>query len=88
MKFPKNVWNQLKSLTSADFYKALYKDENWEFVDSKGAQQTFRNKNNGKYVSIHLHPANKGGYGRKLLKELIKEIGWTESDMQKLRLIK
>ncbi len=82
MKLPQNIWNQLKSLTSADFSQALHKDENWEFVDSKGAQHTFRNKTNGKYVSIHLHPAKKCGYGRKLLKELIKAIGWTESEMK------
>lgn len=88
MKLPKNIWNQLKSLTQKDLYQALKKDGNWEYIDSIGAQQTFRNKNNGDYVSIHLHPTKKCGYGAKLLKDLIKKTGWTEDNMRKLKLIK
>jgi hypothetical protein len=88
MKFPKNIWDQIKSLTSNDFYQALQKDDKWEFIDSKGAQQTFRNKCNGDYVSIHLHPTSKCGYGQKLLKDLLDQIGWSEEEMRQLKLIK
>jgi len=88
MKLSKNTWDQLKSLNSKDFYQALKKDKNWDNIDSIGAQQTFRNKYNGKYISIHLHPTKKCGYGSKLLKDLLRRIGWNEEDMRKLKLIK
>ncbi|MBN1309724.1 MAG: type II toxin-antitoxin system HicA family toxin [Chitinispirillaceae bacterium] len=37
-------------------------------------------------VSIHYHP--KKTYGPNLLKSLLKDIGWSESDMKKLKFIK
>lgn len=71
MKIDQNIWNQLKSLTGKDFYRALLKDPHWEFVNTIGAQQTFRHKLTGKTVSIHYHPTKKCGYGPNLLKDLL-----------------
>ena len=45
----------------------------------------FRNQR-GKRVTVHYHPGKT--YGEKLLKELIKDIGWTEQDLLRLKLIK
>ena len=87
MKFQRNIWNQIKYLTSKEIYNALVKDDNWELVETVGAQQIFRNSS-GKTISIHLHPSGKKGYGPSLLKELIKQTGWSEKDMRRLKLIK
>jgi len=37
-------------------------------------------------VSIHYHP--KKTYGAKMLQGLLGDIGWSESDLRKLKLIK
>jgi predicted RNA binding protein YcfA (HicA-like mRNA interferase family) len=88
MNYEKNVWDQLRSCSSKDFYRALKKDKNWNQTNSVGSQQIFRNKHDGRYVSIHLHPSDKGGYGPKLLKELLNQINWTEEELIRLKLIK
>jgi hypothetical protein len=36
--------------------------------------------------SVHYHP--KETYGPKLLKGLLEEIGWTEDELKRLKLIK
>jgi predicted RNA binding protein YcfA (HicA-like mRNA interferase family) len=84
----KNVWDQLRSTTSKQIYNALIKDKTWVLVSTKGAQQIFRNKLDGRNVSIHLHPTDKCGYGPKLIKELIEFIGWTEDELKHYKLIK
>ncbi len=67
MKLPQHIWHQIKSLTSKEIYDALMKDDNWQYIETVGAQQIFRNSY-GEYISIHLHPSSKKGYGPKLLK--------------------
>ena len=88
MKYEKNLWEQLRSCKSKDLYHALKNDENWELATTKNAMQIFRNKHDGRNVSIHLHPTNKCGYGPKLIKELLEAIGWTEDELRKHKLIK
>jgi len=56
MKISNHIWKQIKSLTSKEIYDALMKDDNWDFVETIGAQQTFRNSS-GENISIHLHPS-------------------------------
>ncbi len=87
MAFPPNVWNQLKNLTADDLITALGKD-GWEpDPSSKGAIRAFIKKGTPtQRVTIHYHP--KKTYGAKLLKGLIEDIGWTEEDLQRLKLIK
>lgn len=84
MKYPPNVWNQLKNITCDELIRALNKDK-WERDDTRGAEQIFRNSS-GRRVSIHYHP-NKT-YGQGLLKALLQDIGWSEKDMKRLKLIK
>ena len=41
---------------------------------------------NGRRVVIHYHP--KKTYGPGLLKDLVRDIGWTDDDLIRLKLIK
>lgn len=84
MKFLKNTWDQLKNKSADDLISALVKD-GWMLDETAGAEQVYRHPD-GRRVSIHYHP--KMTYGRKLLKSLLEDIGWTESDMRRLKLIK
>ena len=88
MSYSKNVWSQLKNTTAQDIQKALTKD-GWSAEKSVGAIQAYRKEfDDGavKRVTIHVHP--KKTYGAKLLQGLLTDIGWTESDLKKLKLIK
>ncbi|MCH7695593.1 MAG: hypothetical protein IIB73_04760 [Proteobacteria bacterium] len=89
MSFSHNVWIQLKNTTAVDIQRALLKDD-WIQEVTKGAIQAYRkvdvNGNTIRRVTIHVHP--KKTYGAKLLKGLIIDIGWTEDDLRRLKLIK
>ncbi|KAA3629392.1 MAG: addiction module toxin, HicA family [Proteobacteria bacterium] len=88
MSFHQNIWNQLNNITAGELVKALEKD-GWIREETRGAIQAFRKENDGhtiKRVTVHVHP--KKTYGPKLLKELLVEIGWSESQLKKLKLIK
>jgi predicted RNA binding protein YcfA (HicA-like mRNA interferase family) len=86
MAYSANVWNQLKNTTADELIGALVKD-GWELEPGCiGAIQVYRNPKSGDRVSVHWHP--KKTYGPKLLKGLLDDIGWSETDMKKLKLIK
>ena len=80
----KNVWNRIKNLTCEDIMRALKKD-GWIEDETRGATRVFLHQSTGGRVVIHYHP--KKTYGAKLLKGLISDIGWTEKDMYRLKLI-
>jgi predicted RNA binding protein YcfA (HicA-like mRNA interferase family) len=85
MAYSGSVWNQLKNITADDLISALEKS-GWKLEPNcTGAIQVYRNDNTDR-VSIHYHP--KKTYGPKLLKGLLEDIGWTEADLKKLKLIK
>ena len=86
MKYSKQVWDQLRSLTSTELIRALEKD-GWSVVRVVGAIHIYRHPD-GRNVSIHLHPSNKHGYGPKLLKGLLRDISWANDDLRRLKLIK
>ena len=50
-----------------------------------GATQGYRHSD-GRRIVIHVHP--KKTYGPGLLKDLLGDIGWSEKEMRKLKLIK
>ncbi|NLC52895.1 MAG: addiction module toxin, HicA family [Firmicutes bacterium] len=64
---------------------AALKRDGWKQDTSRGAVLVFRNQS-GKRVTVHFHPGKT--YGEKLLKALINDIGWTEQDLLRLKLIK
>ncbi len=82
--FSQSAWNQLKNITYDELEKAITKD-GWIHDVSHGAVQVFR-KSTGKRITLHYHP--KKTYQPGLLKALLKDIGWTENDMRRLKLIK
>lgn len=84
MKYPPNIWNQLKNKTAKNFIRALEKD-GAERDDTMGAEQIFRYPD-GRRISIHFHP--KKTYKPKLLKALLEDTGWSIEDMKRLKFIK
>lgn len=85
MSYSKGVWNQLKNTSADDLVRALKKD-GWVRNDEKrGAIQEYRSPN-GERITIHYHPGRT--YGPKLLKHLLRDIGWSEADLKRLKLIK
>ena len=85
MKFSKNVWAQLKNKTADELISALEKDG---FVlDNKARTERIYRHPDSRRVSIHYHTGNRG-YQSGLLKALLEDIGWTENDMRRLKLIK
>lgn len=85
MSFPKNVWDQLKAITSGELIAALEKDR---FVpDEQLRSERIYRHPDGRRVSVHYHTGSKC-YGRGLLKSLFKDTGWSEDDMRRLKLIK
>jgi len=87
MAFPPHVWNQLKNLTADEIISALVRD-GWEKDPaSKGAVFAYIKKGPpNSRITIHYHP--KKTYGAKLLTALLEDIGWSEEDMNRLKLIK
>jgi predicted RNA binding protein YcfA (HicA-like mRNA interferase family) len=88
MAFAPNVWNQLKNLKADELISALQRDGWVRDSSSKGAELGYI-KDQGsdrKRIVIHYHPGKT--YGAKLLQALLADIGWTENDLQRLKLIK
>ncbi|GAB4108212.1 MAG: hypothetical protein Kow001_04220 [Acidobacteriota bacterium] len=87
MAFSADVWKQLKNLTAVDLIRALERD-GWEREGKRGATLGFfKNSPEGnRRVVIHYHPQKT--YGAKLIQGLLADIGWTETDLKRLKLIR
>lgn len=83
MSWPPNVWNQVKNLTCDEIISALKKDL-WEQDTKRGAELVYKKGN--RRVVIHYHP-RKTYRSAKLLNNLIEDIGWSEADLRRLKLI-
>ena len=81
---PKRVWDQLRSTTVQQIASALVRDS-WKREVKSGARHPYRSLD-GRRVVLHVHP--KGEKGPRVLKGLIEDIGWTEDDLVRLKLIK
>lgn len=84
MSYSKQAWDQLKAKTCDELIAALLKD-GFAHEETRGATQAYRHED-GRRVVIHYHPNT--SYGRKLLGALLAELGWSEADMRRLKLIK
>ena len=84
----KAIWDQLKNITAGELKQALDKDRvNGWYSDETGSSATvYRNDLLGKVISIHTHPHKTYGPGQ--LKELLKDISWSEKDLKRLKLVK
>ena len=85
MGFPKNIWLQLKGITTDELISALLKD-GFDLDEEVRTERVYRHPS-GRKVSIHYHTGNRC-FGPSLLKSLLEDIGWSESDMRRLKLIK
>ena len=86
MAFPPDVWGQLKNRTADDLVAALTRD-GWALDTASGSARIFRKAASPpRRVSIHWHP--KKTYGPKMLQALLHDIGWSEDDLRRLKLIK
>lgn len=85
MSFSSSAWDQLRSITVEELCKALDRD-GWALEPGSGSSARIYYKGPGQRVSVHFHPGKT--YGPKMLKALLADIGWSESDMKRLKLIK
>ncbi len=84
MGFSKQIWDQIKNKSVEELISTLKRDG--AVLDtSRGAAQVYIYPD-GKRIAIHYHPHKT--YGPALLKALIEDIGWTEDDLRRLKLIK
>jgi predicted RNA binding protein YcfA (HicA-like mRNA interferase family) len=83
VSFAPHIWGQLKSITADELIRALERD-GWSCDTSGGSMRIFRAPD-GKRVSIHYHAQKT--YGAKLLKALLGDIGWSEEDMKRVKLL-
>jgi predicted RNA binding protein YcfA (HicA-like mRNA interferase family) len=77
------AWAQLKSITATELLRALERD-GWQLRKSKGSCRVYRKGK--RMVAIHYHPDKT--FGPKMLKSLLQDIGWEDSDLRRLKLIK
>ena len=86
--YSQSVWNQLKNTTVQELANALDKD-GWVREAGRDATIGFRHPDrdtNHNRVVLHMHP--KGTKGPNLMKGLLRTIGWSEDDLERLGLIK
>ena len=92
MAYPANIWSQLKSLSKGDLISALQRD-GWSEAPrshSSGSVRLFLKPNpdgTHRRVAIHFHASN-DTMGRALLTGLLEDIGWTVSDLVRLKLVR
>ena len=86
MNWAPNVWSQIKNVTCDELISALEKDD-WKRDTTSGAVLVYYNAIRQRRVTVHYHP-RKTYRSPKLLKGLIADIGWSEDDLRRLKLIK
>lgn len=90
MAYSRSIWNQLKGLTLKELARALKRD-GWIEESRAGATIGFiKTAANGaatrRRVVLHVHPGK--SFGPRLLRALLDDIGWSENDLVRLRLIR
>jgi len=83
--FSQNVWKQLKNKTADDLISALLKD-GFKLADTVRTERIYRHPD-GRKVSIHYHKGSQT-YGPSLLKALLEDTQWSETDMRRLGLVR
>ncbi len=85
MRYPAQVWDQLKNITADELIAALER-AGWVCDTKGGSQRIYYHAPTRRRVSVHYHPQKT--YGPNLLKGLLADIGWGEGDLKRLKLIK
>jgi predicted RNA binding protein YcfA (HicA-like mRNA interferase family) len=79
-----DVWEQLKNKTVSELMRALEKD-GWLKDESSGSAIIYW-REGSRRISLHYHPGKT--YSPSTLKQILADIGWTERDLKRLKLIK
>lgn len=87
MSLRRTIWDQIKNISVKELMSALERD-GWVNDLARGATQAYINPSDGRRVVIHYHPGKTYGGQEKLLKGLLKDIGWTDDDFIRLKLAK
>jgi len=84
VNYPGNIWKQLKNISADDLIAALQKDG---FIPdlSSGSRRVYRHSD-GRRIAIDYHPQKT--FGPNLLKALLDDASWKESDLKRLKLVK
>jgi len=84
LKYSKQAWSQLKNTTYDKYIAALLEDG---YVPGlfKKAKREYLHPVRGRIV-VHYHKGTT--IGRNTLKDLLRDTGWSENDMRRIRLIK
>lgn len=86
MALPRHVWDQIKHLTAEELKRALERD-GWVCEGKSGAVLAFSKHGSvRRRITVHYHPGK--SYGARLLHGLLGDIGWTDDDLKRLKLIK
>ncbi len=78
------IWAQLKNITVDTLISGLEKD-GWQLRPTGSSSRRVYIKGL-QLVSIHYHPHK--DYGPAMLKDLLQDIGWTDKDLKRFKLIK
>jgi len=84
VSFSPQIWGQIRGLTADELVRGLERD-GWQRADTSGASFVYRHPD-GRTVSVHYHPRKT--YGPKLLRSLLMDIGWSEEDLRRLKLVR
>lgn len=84
MDYSDAVWRQLKNLTKGELEKALVRD-GWQLDQRAGSRRLYLKDK--RRVAIDYHKSS-DTMGRKLLKALLDDVGWSEDDLRRLKLVK
>lgn len=84
MSLPGHVWSRLRNITADEIMAALRRD-GWTCDTKGGSEHIYRSGDGLRRVSIHYHPGKT--FGPKLLKGLLSDIGWSEADLKRLKMM-
>jgi predicted RNA binding protein YcfA (HicA-like mRNA interferase family) len=81
MSWPPQVWDQIKTITADELMAALERD-GWQLRKGRGSRRVFRK--GPRIVAIHYH--RRKIFSPKMLRALLGDIGWDETDLRRLGL--
>ncbi len=84
MNYSSQVWSQIRNITAKELRKALERD-GWILDEVQGNGIAYYWPGRSIRVTVHYHPGKT--FGPRMLKELLNDIGWTEDDLRRLKLI-